>query len=189
MARGREAVESQDGAPDNVDVGRGNRGELTEQRVEAHAVEPSCTRLELRGIDEVRSADLGDVDLEPGMLAHEHACGSRVIEVNVREQEVTNVGQVEASLGEPRLEERDARARATVEEGRPVRSLEQVCADDVLVLEMDVDRVGRHAASAASRSSMRSSADSMPTESRISVGGTAKGHPRSTHVSFERGAR
>ena len=48
-------------------------------------------------------ADLGDPDAEAGMLAHDRAGGAGVVEVDVREQEVADVGQLEPALGEPVL--------------------------------------------------------------------------------------
>ena len=54
----------------------------------------------------MRRADLGDVHLEPRVLADEHACGARVVEVDVREEQVPDVGELEPALGEPGLQVR-----------------------------------------------------------------------------------
>ena len=43
------------------------------------------------GIDEVRRADLRDVHLQARVLAHEHARGAGVVEVDVREEQVADV--------------------------------------------------------------------------------------------------
>ena len=85
---------------DDVDVLGGNRHELAPELVERIAVEPACARFELRRIDDVRGSDLRDVDLERGMLADERARRARMVEVDVREEKMPDVG------------EREARARA-----------------------------------------------------------------------------
>jgi hypothetical protein len=70
----------------------------------------------------------------------ERPCGSRVVEVDVAEQQVAEVGEREATLGEPALERGDAGRGPAVEERRAVRRLEQIAADDAIracVLEVD----------------------------------------------------
>src|SRR3712207_8354441 len=62
------------------------------QRVEAVAVEAAGAPLEPGRVDEVRCADLGDVHAETGLLAHEQASRSRVVEVDVREEEGAQIG-------------------------------------------------------------------------------------------------
>ncbi len=121
VTRGREAFEPEDAVSDNVDVPLGDRGELAPQRVEARPVEPAGARFELRRVDEVRSADLGHVHLEPGMLADEHTGRARVVEVDVGEEQVAEVGEVEPSFGKPRLEVRECTSsgRSRRARGRP----------------------------------------------------------------------
>ena len=137
----REALEPNDAVADDVHVLRRNRRELAPELVERVAVEPARARLELRRVDEVRRADLGDVNLEPRVLAHEHARGARVVEVDVREEQVPDVGEVEPALGEAGLQVRDGGGRAAVEERRAVLRLEQVAADDARRLVVEVDRL------------------------------------------------
>jgi hypothetical protein len=43
----------------------------------------------------VRRADLGDVDLQISMLTDEDAGGARVVEVDVAQEQVTDVGECE----------------------------------------------------------------------------------------------
>jgi len=74
--------------------------ELAPQRVEGVAVEPACAAFQSLGLDQMRCADLGDVHLQLGMLAHEHAGGACMIEMNVCEQERRQVGEPDASLVE-----------------------------------------------------------------------------------------
>ena len=65
-------------------------------------------------------ADSDTQTVQPGMLAHDHAGGARVVEVDVREEQVPDVGELEAPLGEPRRRARERRGRAAVEEGGTV---------------------------------------------------------------------
>ena len=79
------------------------------------------------------------------MLAHERARGARVVEVDVREQQVADVGQRETVRGQPVLQPRDADRRPAVEERRTVVRLEDVDADDLLGrLVVEVDRLELH---------------------------------------------
>src|SRR5262249_19051599 len=127
--------------------------------------------------------------LQPRVLAHEHARRARVVEVDVREEQVPDVAEHEPTLAQPLLQLGNARRRPAVEEGQTALRLEQVDADDAVAAEMKkVERL-RHAggqlryapaaavesASATSRSSSRSSADSRPTDRRIRFGGAANG--------------
>ena len=66
------------------------------------------------------------------MLADERARRARVVEMDVAEQEVADVGQREAAGGEPGLQRVDRRGRAAVEERRPVVGLEEVARDDAV---------------------------------------------------------
>src|SRR5919201_2758583 len=117
------------------------------------------------------------------MLANEHPCGAREIEVDVREQQVAYLAQLEPALAETLLQRRHARGGAAVEQRRPLGRFQHVGADDALLPEVEeIERLhGRAQAVAAaeptrasSRSSSRSSADSSPTESRTRFGGAAK---------------
>ncbi len=120
VSRSREALETENSVSEGVDVSLGDRSQLSPQRVERCPIQSPRARLELRRVDEVRCADLRDVHLKPRMLADEHACRPRVVEVDVREKQVADVGEVEAPLREPCLQVRDACRRTAVEE-REVR--------------------------------------------------------------------
>ena len=75
------------------------------------------------------------------MLAHDCACGSRVVEVDVREEQVPDVAELDAALAQPFLQPGERRRRAAVEKERAVRRLEQVDADRALeAAELQVDR-------------------------------------------------
>src|ERR671933_2265840 len=82
------------------------------------------------------------------MLAHEYARGARVVEVDVREEEMANVAEREPALLEPRLQRRDARGGAAVEQRRPVVRPQEVRADHTRGAEVvEVERMERrHAA-------------------------------------------
>ena len=68
MARGRERLEPEGGLADDVDVLFRHRRELAPEVVERVAVEAAGAVLQLRRVDEVRGADLGDVDLQLRVL-------------------------------------------------------------------------------------------------------------------------
>jgi hypothetical protein len=69
-----------------------------------------------------------------------------VVEVDVAQQEVPDVGEPEPAVGEARLERVDCRRGSAVEERRPVVGVQEVARDDVLAAEVvQVDRLRRHA--------------------------------------------
>ena len=77
----------------------------------------------------MRRADLRDVNLEARVLADERSGGACVVEMDVREQQVAQVGQGEPALREPLLQGGDARRRPAVVEREAVSGLHQVDAD------------------------------------------------------------
>src|SRR5207237_1412341 len=81
---------------------------------------------------EMRRADLGDPDLELGVLLHDRAGRARVVEVDVREQQVPDVRQLDAAVAQRLLQPRQRRRGAAVEEQRPVGAVEDVDADRAL---------------------------------------------------------
>src|SRR4051812_47491918 len=78
-----EAIEPEDSRRGYADVLLRDRRELTPEGVEGVAVESPGARLEPAGIGKVRRADLRDVHLQFGVIAHEHACSAGVVEVDV----------------------------------------------------------------------------------------------------------
>ena len=95
----------------------------------------------------MRRADLRHVHLQTGMLTDEHPGGTRMVEMNVRQEQVAQVGERQTLLGETLLQRRQAGGRPTVEERRPVCRLQHVDADDALgALVLEVERIrGAHA--------------------------------------------
>jgi hypothetical protein len=74
------------------------------------------------------------------MLSDQCAGGACVIEVDVAEEEMPDVGERDAVVGQPLLQRRNGCRRTAVEERETVSSLEQVAADDALgaeVVEVD----------------------------------------------------
>src|SRR5207342_14846 len=65
--------------------------QLAPELVEGVAVEAPGASLQPRGIEQVRRADLGDPDLQTGVLADERSRGAGVIEVDVREEQVLDL--------------------------------------------------------------------------------------------------
>ncbi len=72
----------------------------------------------------MRCANLGDVHLQPRVLADEDARGAGVVEMDVRQEEVPQVAQLEPAFAQPGLERADARGRAAVEQRRAVFRLD-----------------------------------------------------------------
>ena len=151
-----EALEPEDVVADDGDVVLRDGDELAPEAVEAVAVEPAGARLEPRGVDEVRCADLRDVHLQRRVLAHERAGGAGVVEVDVREEQMADVAELEAALREPGLQRRDARRRPAVVEREAVVGLDDVAADvagEALVEQVDrLERGRRHPGNVPDRS-------------------------------------
>jgi hypothetical protein len=125
---------------DDLDVALRHRRELAEELVEGVAVEAAGAALEPARVDQVRRADLRDMNLEVRLLADEDARGAGVVEVDVAQQQVADVGERQALLGEGLFEPGDADRRTAVVEREPVRGLDEVAPDDALggeVVEVD----------------------------------------------------
>ena len=79
------------------------------------------------------------------MFSDKDSGRARMVEVDVREQQVTDVGESETVLAKALLEALDSGGRSAVEEGRAVLRVEQVRADySGGSLVSEVDRPGRH---------------------------------------------
>jgi hypothetical protein len=80
------------------------------------------------------------VHSEVWVPADEDACRARVVEVDVTEQQMAEVGERHPVLGETALERVDAARGPAVEERRAIVALEEVAADDAFgafVMEVD----------------------------------------------------
>ena len=73
-----------------------------------HHHRASGARLQTARLDEMRCADPGHVDPERGVLAHESSCGAGVIEVDVGEQQMSDVAELEPTRCEARLQRGNA---------------------------------------------------------------------------------
>ena len=93
VAGAREGREPERLVADDVDVLARHRRELAPEAVEVVAVQPPRAALEPARVDEVRRADLRDVHLQARVLAHEHARGAGMVEVDVGEQQVADVAR------------------------------------------------------------------------------------------------
>ena len=146
MARRRKRLEPEHLSVDRMDVLLRHGGELAPERVERVAVEAARALLQPGRVDEVRRADRRDVHLQAGVLADEDARRTGMVEMDVAEQQVADVGEREAAVGEACLEPVDGRSGAAVEERRPVVGVEEVARDDPLAAEVvEVDRLRGHA--------------------------------------------
>src|SRR4051812_22392156 len=180
-----EALPAEHLAGRDPHVRLGHGGELTPERVEQVAVETACGLLQPRRVDEVRRTDLRHPHGKARVAADERARRAGMVEVDVREQQVPDVGQLEPVRRESRVERLGRRAGAGVEERRPVVGLDEVHADRArAAAEVEVDQAHDYVraaterrTSAASRSASRSSAASMPTDRRTRLPGGANGAP------------
>src|SRR5688572_10685112 len=194
VPRRREDLEPGDPIACDADVRLGHRRQLSPELVERVAVEPPCAPLEPRVVDEMRRTDLRDPDRELRMLAHENACRARVVEVDVREQQPLDVTELVSALREAGLQRGNARCRPAIEEGQSPGRVQKVRPDRSGRAPMkyvdweQVDRLLSHSqvavcylalaaagTSADARSAIRSSTDSIPTESRTRLRGAANG--------------
>ena len=87
------------------------------------APEPACARLEPRRVDQVRRADRGDVHLDRGVRPDDRAGRARVVEVDVREEDVAEVLEAETALGERRPSVRQRAGRPAVVQRERRRSV------------------------------------------------------------------
>ncbi len=167
VARRRKAREAENAVAHEVHVAARHRSELAPERVEGVSVEPACAALESLGLDQMRCSDLGDVHLQLGMLAHQHAGGARMIEMNVTQQEMPHVRKLHALLLEAVLQRGDRRRRSAVEQRGAVIGVEQVAPDRALAARVvKVDRIHATRSRDAARISAASSRLPQP---RVSV--------------------
>src|SRR5262249_17089250 len=136
VAGSREADEIQHALADDADVCLRHRGQLAPQVVERIAVEPARARLQPARVEGMRRADRRHVHLERRVLAHQDAGGAGMVEVDVREQQVTDVLEREPARAQPVLQRLDACGRAAVEERGPVLGLQHVRTDDAFGAEV-----------------------------------------------------
>ena len=79
------------------------------------------------------------------MLPDEDASRARVVEMDVREEKMAEVGGLDTTLLQPLLQAIEARGGTAIEQGRPVLRLEQVRAHDALgALMVQVDGIRAH---------------------------------------------
>ena len=130
-------------SPDHADVRLGHGRQLAPELVERVAVQAPRARLEPGRVDDVRRADLRDMDDQPGVLPHERPGRSGVVEVDMGEEEVMQVADLDAAGPERLAQRRDAARRAAVEEREPVVRLDQVRGDPAGVPAVQkVERLG-----------------------------------------------
>jgi hypothetical protein len=79
----------------------------------------------------MRPPDRAHPDRQPGHAADERAGRSCVVEVDVREQQMSDVRERETVPGEPRLERVERGRRPAVEQRRAVGRVDQIHTDRV----------------------------------------------------------
>lgn len=137
----RETRKAEDVITNDLDALRRDRNKLPIQLVECLAVDPAGACLEPGRIDEVRSADCGNVNLEIWTFADKGTGCSGVVEVDVGEKQVVDVTELEPAFSQTILESRDARRGTAVEQAETIFRLDDVAPDGALVaLVQEVDR-------------------------------------------------
>ena len=122
----------------------GHGPQLPPERVERIAVEAAGRALEARGVDQVRSADFGDPHRQLGVPLHDRAGRACVVEVDVGQQEVAQIGELDAVLAETLDQPRERRGRSPVLQRETLVRLDQVHADRFLpAVEVQVDESQR----------------------------------------------
>ena len=143
VARGRDALEPEHVVAHDADVRLGHGRELAPELVEGIAVQAPRARLESRRVDDVRRADLRDVNDQAGVLPHQRPGRSGVVEVDVGEEEVAQVAELDPAGRDRLAQRREAARRAAVEEREPVVGLDEVGADPAgITAVQEVERLG-----------------------------------------------
>src|SRR6266511_2586404 len=121
MPWSREALEPRREVTRDVHVLGGDGERLTVERLQRVAVEAPRRADQLRGVDNVRRADLGDVHLDVRVRAHDVPGCPCVVEVDVREEQMPDLREIDAAL-----ELGETRGGPAVEECRPLRRLDAI---------------------------------------------------------------
>ena len=145
VTRGRERLQADDVTRRDPDIRLGHRRELSPQLVERFSVQTAGARFEARRVDQVRRADLGDVNGKRWVTPYENPRCACMVEMNVRQQEMPDLREPETALRQPTFELLDARGGAAVVQRGPVVRLDDVGADCLRAAEMEeVDGLRRH---------------------------------------------
>jgi hypothetical protein len=113
-----------------------NRRELAPETVEVVPVEPSGASFEPARIDEVRRADLAHINPQARVSAHQDAGSARMVEVDVRENEMAHVLERNPVGRETGLEGAETARRTAVHQRRLVAG-QQVRGDDPRMPEVE----------------------------------------------------
>jgi len=146
MTGGREARKPDHLVIDDADIRFRDRCELPPERVEGVPVEPPRARLEPRRVDEMLGAHPRDVHLELGVLADEDARGAGVVEMDVREEQMTHVARVDPTCGERVSQPGEGARGAAVVERETFAGVDEVRADQAALSTVEhVERPIEHA--------------------------------------------
>ena len=107
------------------------RGELAPQSIHVAAEEPRRAVEQPRRIDHVCRTALMHEHGDVRMLAHDRPCGTRVVQVNVRQHQVAHVAPSDAVRLQALLERTEARRWPRVNDGDTARALHNRRGDDV----------------------------------------------------------
>ena len=131
----REGLEVEHPVAHDVHVLGRDGQERAPETVEVLAVQAAGTALEPLGLDQVRRPDLADVHGEAGVLPDEAARSPCVVEVDVREDEMTQVPDLEPVLRQACAERLQA-ARGPAVHQRGLGARVEIRGDDTLATEM-----------------------------------------------------
>jgi hypothetical protein len=120
MARRRPGIELEHLVPDDLDGLLRDGDQLAPEAVEVVAVEPARAPFEAARIDQVRGADRTHVHAETGVLPDEGSCRARMVEVDMGEDEMPDVGEGQPTVPEGRLERSETRGGPAVDQRRLV---------------------------------------------------------------------
>jgi hypothetical protein len=129
VPRCRPRLEVEDPVSDDLDCLFRNRRELSPETVEVVPVQPPGAALEPAWIDEVGSADLAHIDPQARVPPHEGAGSARVVEMDMRQDEMADVLERHPVSCEAVFQRAKTARRAAVHERRLVAG-QQVRRDD-----------------------------------------------------------
>ena len=135
VPRRRKGLEVEHPVPHDLHVLGRDGQERAPETVEVLAVQAAGAALEPLRLDQVRRTDLADVHDEAGVLPDEAARSPCMVEVDVREDEMTQVPDLEPVLRQAGAERLQA-ARGPAVHQRGLGARVEVRGDDTLATEM-----------------------------------------------------
>src|SRR5678815_1727903 len=121
-------------------VPRRYRRELSPEFVHPIAIDARRAVDEFRGVRHVLQAALVHEHGDVRMLAYDRSCGAGVIEVDVRQEDVTNIGPPDAVRLQAQFERLEAAGGTGIDDGHAAMTLYKSCGDDLwAATELQID--------------------------------------------------